>query len=373
MNNYDYQILDSIPVSIYWKDLNGVYLGCNKYMLQMSGLNDRSQILNKTDYELPWKNQANEICEADQLVIKNNRTYEIEENPKIYGNSIKKFLSIKTPLVNDNSEIIGIIGISIDITEKTKIEEVLIDTQESLAKSSSIKERFLKNISHEIRNPLQAFVVTAETLNEEWNNSDSEARKSSVEFIAESARRLSNTVINTFDLSDLISKTNQENFKLTNLTELVTKSANSFNNIRYSKHRSEIIVKSNQIFNLVLDEEKIEQVMDHLLLNATKWTNMEKIITIELSDAKLPNSSIKGVKCCVKDQGIKIPENELEFIFEPFTESSNTASKACGVGLGLALCREIIKIHMGAIWAENNKDGNGVSVSFIIPTFLSET
>lgn len=372
MNNNDYQILDSVPVSIYWKDLNGMYLGCNKYMLQMAGLDDRTQILGKTDYELPWKNQADKICQIDQLVIKNNRTYEIEEHPKTSDNSIRSFLSTKTPFVDEDGKILGIIGISIDITEKTQIGEVLKNTEATLTKSLSIKERFLKNISHEIRNPLQAFVVTAETLAEDWDNLSDETRLESVKFIASSARRLSNIVINTFDLSDLINQTNQVNFKNTNLNDLVTKAANSFNAIRFSKQQPEIIVKSSQIFNLVLDEEKIYQVMNHLLLNATKWTSVDKFVTIELSESKLPDSSIRGIKCSVKDQGIRIPDNELEFIFEPFAESSNTASKACGVGLGLALCREILKVHMGTIWAENNTKGNGVTVSFIIPTFLSE-
>ncbi len=113
-------------------------------------------------------------------------------------------------------------------------------------------------------------------------------------------------------------------------------------------------------------------MLDNLLENAMKWTPADKAITVELHEACLPNSSITGVQCCIKDQGIRIPENELEFIFEAFTESSNTASPACGIGLGLPLCREIIKLHMGEIWAENNIK-EGTTFNFIIPNILTET
>ena len=62
--NFDDQIIDAVDVSVYWKDLSGKYLGCNKYMEQMSGMN-RDEIIGNTDYNLPWKDQANKIKEID--------------------------------------------------------------------------------------------------------------------------------------------------------------------------------------------------------------------------------------------------------------------------------------------------------------------
>ncbi|MBP9742559.1 MAG: hypothetical protein KBD37_04290 [Burkholderiales bacterium] len=53
-----YQIIDIIPASIYWKDKNGYYLGCNEYVVKMAGMSNKSDIIGKTDYELPWKTIA---------------------------------------------------------------------------------------------------------------------------------------------------------------------------------------------------------------------------------------------------------------------------------------------------------------------------
>ena len=65
-------------------------------------------------------------------------------------------------------------------------------------------------------------------------------------------------------------------------------------------------------------------------------------------------------------QGVEIPENELEIIFDKFVQSSNTKKNAGGTGLGLAICKEIINAHGGKIWAENNSK-SGTVFSFVLP------
>lgn len=117
-----------MPASIYWKNLAGAYLGCNKYMLNMAGLESIDQIIGKTDFEMPWQKQAPKIRELDQLVISDGKTYEFEESPTLHNGLIQTFLSSKTPLLDKNNEIIGIIGVSIDITEKKESQQILIDT-----------------------------------------------------------------------------------------------------------------------------------------------------------------------------------------------------------------------------------------------------
>ena len=68
----------------------------------------------------------------------------------------------------------------------------------------------------------------------------------------------------------------------------------------------------------------------------------------------------------VIDQGIGIPENELDSIFDKFVQSSKTKTGAGGTGLGLAICKEIIDAHKGEIWAENNAEGGSI-FSFMLP------
>ena len=68
----------------------------------------------------------------------------------------------------------------------------------------------------------------------------------------------------------------------------------------------------------------------------------------------------------IKDEGVGIPETELNTIFNKFIQSSKTNNGAGGTGLGLAICKEIIQAHSGKIWAENNPEG-GATFSFMLP------
>jgi PAS domain S-box-containing protein len=117
----DYQIIDAIDASIYWKDLSGKYLGCNKYMEKMAGLS-RDEILGNTDEALPWKNNAKQIQKIDQLVVANNKKYLTEEDGTLVNDIVKTFLSSKKPLIGENGKIIGTIGVSVDITDYKRFE-----------------------------------------------------------------------------------------------------------------------------------------------------------------------------------------------------------------------------------------------------------
>lgn len=367
----NYQIIDSILASIYWKNLKGIYLGCNKFMVQMSGFEDKSQIIGKSDYEMPWKHQAAEISRTDQLVIVNNKTYKLEECPVIHGNVSKTFLSSKTPLTDDDGNVLGIIGVSIDITDKKDIEHVLELTEQHLEKTLNIKERFLKNLNHETKNPLAALIGNIELLKDKWNNFDDVKKYEFVVKVADSARRLNSFLINNFDLSNFINDRIDLNLRKSCINDLIELSIKTYESLS-SAHRIEF--KYARKYLLVFDWEKMKQVIDNLLSNALKWTEQDGVISIEVWKNFSSDSSVPGLHCRITNKGVGIPQDELKFIFEPFTESSNTASKACGTGLGLALCREIIKAHKGEIWSNSTESITSAEVSFhfVIPATLME-
>ncbi|MCK4711155.1 MAG: ATP-binding protein, partial [Gammaproteobacteria bacterium] len=110
------------------------------------------------------------------------------------------------------------------------------------------------------------------------------------------------------------------------------------------------------------DREKITQVIHNLLSNSIRYTPENKEINIYLSQ----NTGLNIASFIIEDQGIGIPEAELETIFNKFIQSSKTETGAGGTGLGLAICQEIIKAHHGSIYAEN-MDETGARFVFNIP------
>jgi signal transduction histidine kinase len=116
---------------------------------------------------------------------------------------------------------------------------------------------------------------------------------------------------------------------------------------------------------VILDADKIKQVLRNLLDNAIKFSPERGIIDVT-------TCRTEGlVKVSVSDQGPGIPQDELEAVFDKFIQSSKTDTGAGGTGLGLAICHEIITAHKGRIWAENQPEG-GVTLSFEIPVSLKK-
>jgi len=114
---------------------------------------------------------------------------------------------------------------------------------------------------------------------------------------------------------------------------------------------------------IVLDADKIKQVVLNLLSNAIKFSPEGG--TIDVISFKKADSIVISVR----DQGAGVPVNELENIFDKFVQSSKNKTSTNGTGLGLPICREIIAAHKGRIWAENNPD-IGANLSFEIPLSL---
>ncbi len=126
-------IINTIPVRVFWKDRNLVYLGCNDVFAHDSGYADPAEIIGKDDFQMGWSDQAELYRSDDRFVIENEKSKlmieEVQTTPD--GNTIT-LLTSKIPLRDSNGEIIGILGTYIDITERKRSEEEVIMLAHSL-------------------------------------------------------------------------------------------------------------------------------------------------------------------------------------------------------------------------------------------------
>ena len=105
---------------------------------------------------------------------------------------------------------------------------------------------------------------------------------------------------------------------------------------------------------VLIDPDRISQVIRNLLSNAVKFSPPDGTIHVELCRAG------DAFRLSVRDEGSGIPPEELETVFDRFVQSSKMKSNKGGTGLGLAICREIVGWHGGRIWAENNAEAGCV-------------
>ena len=112
----------------------------------------------------------------------------------------------------------------------------------------------------------------------------------------------------------------------------------------------------------VYDEDRLVQVITNLLSNAIKFCpENDGIITVSIEQKE------DFFKICIKDNGKGIQKNDFENIFDKFYQSDNqNIKKPIGSGLGLAICKQIIELHRGKIWAENNEN-SGACFTFTLP------
>jgi len=123
-------IINAIPVRVFWKDRNLVYLGCNTAFARDAGFADPKDIIGKDDYQMGWRDQAELYRSDDRQVIENGGSkFLIEEPQTTPGGDIITLLTSKIPLLSSHGEIIGVLGTYMDITQLKRAEEALCHSE----------------------------------------------------------------------------------------------------------------------------------------------------------------------------------------------------------------------------------------------------
>ena len=141
-------IINAIPLRVFWKDKNLVFLGCNATFAHDAGFADSKDIIGKDDYQMAWRDQADLYRSDDRQVIESGRSKLFVEEPQTtpVGNSIV-LLTSKVPLRSSDGEIVGVIGTYMDITERKQAEEALQEAKHSADESRAKYEQVVSMIS----------------------------------------------------------------------------------------------------------------------------------------------------------------------------------------------------------------------------------
>jgi signal transduction histidine kinase/ActR/RegA family two-component response regulator len=245
--------------------------------------------------------------------------------------------------------------------EQQLLNIALTKKSEDLEKALNIKTDFLNNISHEIRTPINGLVNLSSLLSDNWKKySDSEHYKI-IKTIAESSKRLIKIINNVLDISKFTSGKMSMIMIEGNLEELLKAIIVEFESIYLIQYKDIVIETNIQIgidSTVKMDPDRVNQVLRNLIDNAFKFSKAGKIKISLITQGK-------NLEVIVDDEGIGIPEQQLEEIFNPFIQSNKTKGYTSGTGLGLSICKEIIAAHNGKIWAVNKIIGS--SFHFTLP------
>ncbi len=264
-----------------------------------------------------------------------------------------------TPEIKEGHTI-GYIGTLTDITERKNFEAQLIKARDKAEASDRLKTAFMNNISHEIRTPLNGILGFSSLLIESDLSENEKLQYS--EYIDNSSKRLVQTITDYMDISLITSGSIEVNNKSFTPLNLFNELHDKFKPLS-DKHNIPLVLELPQNIDTVLinaDEELIFKVMSHLLDNAFKFTTQGNII---LGAEKNDNS----LKFFVKDTGIGINTDALDFIFDNFRQEDSSTSRGYeGSGLGLAIVKGFVKTLGSNIIVESVK-GQGSVFCFSLP------
>ena len=280
--------------------------------------------------------------------IVSNRTYHLNELVQERTEELIK----KTRLLEES------------LARQKEIEAELIEKNRLLEEAIVAKSGFMNNMSHEIRTPVHGFMALSDGLAQHWDRFDDEKKRLLAVQVSDSAKRLNNLLSHLLDLAKFNEGKMILQLQKFNLIERIDNLLEEAR-VLYIRDK-DIALNFNQTGCVMMnaDAERISQVLRNIVTNAIKFSPSPSSINIELKEAVLEDK--KAIEIIIKDQGIGIPEKELENIFDPFVESSKTANKAGGTGLGLAIVKEIVRLHHGKVFAKNNK-GAGAAFHVILP------
>jgi two-component system NtrC family sensor kinase len=243
--------------------------------------------------------------------------------------------------------------------KNAQLYQGLEKTFQQLQHADQLKTQMIQNISHEFRTPLQ-FIVGYLGLMLDQPEIDDDLEHT-LTIIAEQANKLTSLVDNFVSL-----ESSQDMASKRVSTQVSRVLRGTVEGARLQARDKQIVLKmqcENDLPPVMINIMGIYQVLDNLVTNALKFTPERGEIVLKA--ARAPSGD--QVHISVSDTGIGIKEEEHEKIFERFYQiDGSSRRKYTGVGLGLAVCKDIVEAHDGRIWVESSSD-KGTTFTFSLP------
>lgn len=339
-------IMANMPGHVYWKDINGVYLGCNDKQARTLGFQFGYEVVGKTDFDLPWpRKSAEEFHENDKRIMLSGIAEAMEE--KLDENTF--VFSIKSPIKNQDEQVYGILGISIDITEKKQIER-LEKEKEIARKHAELMNILSGSMAHEVRTPLSIMKINADLMQmsdilEKIPETDEKQQFLNKMNNIHQAIKECTQVMDMFliKLRKIATpELDQNTFETCSIMETIQTALFEYPFRNNEKHW--VHFKPKQAFDFIYTGQK--RLTKHVLFNLLK-NALHVIKEAEKGEIFIEcKKHEKFNQVIFKDTALGIPKNYLPKIFNKF-ETTDEANS--GTGLGLTFCKLVMESYGGKI------------------------
>lgn len=345
-------LIDNLPYAVYVKDADGRFLLANKSLAQYMGVDAPQELIGHTDLQHHPEALARQYMEDELRIIREGvGLYGKEESVKIAErDDLRYWSTTKVPMKDATGQVIGLVGIGIDITEQKAAEKAILDMAEA-------KSKFTSTVSHELRSPLAMIKEATNLVLEGVLGSLNDGQKEMLEITKSNVDRLGRMINNVLEFKKMEAGKTTYDLRKHRMNELV-KEANKGAILFAGERKSDLVMDLEaDLPEIVFDRDKIMQVLINLIANAIKYSDSGPVV--------IKTRLKKGeIQISVQDRGHGIDPVEHEEIFKPFSQGKNKVNG--GTGLGLAIAKEIVLAHHGRICVDS-EPGKGSTFYFTLP------
>jgi PAS domain S-box-containing protein len=307
------------------------------------------------------------VQSAIKQAIANDTDYDVEYRNIWADNSIHWVLVRGRCIYDLVGNPLRMVGMSMDITDRKRTEvereELLrrsLAAQEQAETANRIKDEFLAVLSHELRTPLNPIIGWTTLLR--TKKFDPERTDRALETIERNAKLQAKLINDLLDISRILRGKLSLTIMPVNLETVISSALETLQLAAQAKSLQIQMAKTPCVGVVKGDEARLQQVLCNLLSNAIKFTESGGIIQVSLTKVG------KYAQIQIKDSGKGINPSFLPYVFEHFRqEDSATTRKFGGLGLGLAIARQIVELHGGTLIADSAGVGKGATFTVQIP------
>ena len=285
-----------------------------------------------------------------------------------------------TALRDDTGHLLGYAKLTRDLTETKRIEAMesanlqrdeMLDAERSARmaaqRATRIKDEFLATLSHELRTPLSAILGWTQVLLRGDSPKGPDEQRRAIDVIDRNARAQVQLIDDLLDLSRIMAGKIRLDLQQVSFTSIVEAAVDSAMPSAEAKDISlKAILGAGQDI-VSADSARLQQVVWNLLTNAIKFTPTGGQVQVLLQRV---NSHLE---LSVSDTGIGIPANYLPHVFDRFSQRDSSTTRAFGgLGLGLAICKQLVELHGGMIMAASKGEGTGATFSVQLPLSIAQ-
>ncbi len=351
-------IISLMPGNVYWIDRQGHYLGCNDNELYFFGISSKEDLIGKRNTDFQGFLISEILNLVNKKVMETGQNITLEEPALLKGGGMATYLTNKGPIKNEYGEVVGMVGISFDITERKQHESELKKLKEEADRASKIKTEFIKSMQHDIQTPAAGLYQALSRMKECETDPQS---KSYLEMLSRMSLQLVNLCRNFMDTTDAELGEHPFMLKEINIRQLASAVLDLHKYTAFNKGLTLYLSISEKApLCIISDEMRLQRILMNLLGNAIKFTQEGSVsLSIDVDD--------NNCLCVtVKDTGIGIAADKLNSIFEKYIRAVNEKDGYPGFGLGLYIVNKFAR-DLKASVDVSSRIGGGTSFTLRLP------